>query len=155
LIEASIIQYSIRKGVSIMKTLRFLAIALVMSLATPAFAQVIRGEISSLSPETGYVIVKTEVMGLAGPEKKDVAFKIDEETILNLCWGETCDGGNAVKGLSRLKDFDHFTAENLSVIGKEVEMHYSMERPETIEMINIYAPVPSYYFNPVDFMSVF
>lgn len=137
-----------------MKGLRFLTIALTLFFAAPAMAQVVRGEITSLSPETGFITVKSEVMGLAGPEKRDIAFKIDEKTMLNLCWGESCDSGMAQRGLERMKDFSYFDAENLSVIGKEVEIHYT-DGADRIEMVNIYAPVPTYYFNPADFISVF
>lgn len=137
-----------------MKGIRFLIVALTLLFAAPAMAQVVRGEITDLSPEKGFITVKSEVMGLAGPEKRDIAFRIDERTLLNLCWGESCDSGLAQKGLERMKDFAYFDAENLSVIGKEVEIHYT-DGTDRIEMVNIYAPVPTYYFHPVDLISVF
>lgn len=137
-----------------MKGLKLLIVAITLFVAAPAMAQVIRGEISGLSPETGFIMVKSEVMGLAGPEKKEIAFKIDKKTTLNLCWGESCDSGMAVAGLERLKEFNYFEAENLSVVGKEVEIHYA-EGTDLVEMVNIYAPLPSYYFSPTDFVSTF
>lgn len=137
-----------------MKGIRFLIVAVTLLFANSAMAQVVRGEITDLSPETGFITVKSEVMGLAGPMKKDISFKIDERTLLNLCWGESCDSGLAQRGLERMKDFAYFDAENLSVIGKEVEIHYT-DGTDRIEMVNIYAPVPTYYFNPADFISVF
>lgn len=137
-----------------MKGLKFLTIALMFFLSTPAMAEIIRGEIAAISPETGFVTVKSEVMGLTGPEKRNIAYKIDEKTLLNLCWDGACNEGIAIWALDRLKDFEYFEAENISVIGKEVQLQYAKETAK-IEAINIFAPVPTYYFSPADFVSAF
>lgn len=117
--------------------------------------EMVRGEITGLSPETGVIMVSSVVMGLTGPEKKDISFRVDEKTLLKLCWNGICNEGAALKELGRLKDFSYFQAENISVIGRKIELQYAKEGTDRIESVNIYAPMPNYYFNPSDFVSPF
>jgi len=138
-----------------MKGLRSLTVALILLFATPAMAEVIKGKIAALDPENDLITVRSEVMGLAGPEEKELAFRLDDKTLLKVCWNGVCDEGKARVGLSRLMDFNYFEAEDLSVIGKEVELLYTGGEIDRIEIITIYTPMPAYHFNPVDFVSPF
>ncbi len=137
-----------------MKGLRLLTIALTLFITSPAMAEMIWGELTSFSTEKGYITVKTEVQGLTGPEKRNISYKIDENTLISLCLEGTCNEGMALTSLERLKEFDYFVAENISITGREVQLQYGKDTAR-LEAINIFAPAPTYYFTPVDFISTF
>lgn len=137
-----------------MKGLKLLTVALSIFLSTPAMAEMIWGELTSFSTEKGYVTVKTEVQGLTGPEKRNIVYKIDNNTLLSLCLDGVCNEGMAMPALERLKDFDYFEADNISITGREVQLQYGKDTAK-LEAINIFAPAPTYYFTPVDFISTF
>lgn len=125
------------------------------AIAWMAGAGEIRGQLVAIHPERGIIVVKSEVLGFAGPMEKDIAFLMDDRTTLRICWDGNCDAGKAIQGLERMKDFNYAEAENLSIVGKEVALYFDRENPEVLSLVEVNLPTPNYYFTPSDYVSPF
>lgn len=127
--------------------------AFMLGIAFAAHKGSVSGTVLSISDSGEEMMIRTEVLGIMGPETRDVKLSIDRKTKLTICWAGDCDTGPALKGLRILKDFEHFDAEGLSCVGKEVTVFYT-GRGEKVAHIKINYPA-GVNFQPYDFISPF
>lgn len=84
--------------------------------------EVFQGSLSSLDMETSQLMIKTQVPGLLGPQERDVPFRIDRDTTINICFQSInrCDshaiGTVGFEKLAQLNEFESLASVDKNVI---------------------------------------
>ncbi|MBI5642017.1 MAG: hypothetical protein HY954_00930 [Deltaproteobacteria bacterium] len=80
------------------------------------------GRLTSIDPSGQELLVRTEVPGLLGPQTRDVPFRIDQDTTMNVCFESVgiCDsrsnGKDGMRLLSSLEDLNSLASVDKDVI---------------------------------------
>lgn len=113
-----------------MKTIKkgLLSIAAVALLASSAFAieaGEIRGQLVSLDSQQNSVTVKTEVLGLSGPETKDVNFSVSRDVKWTVCLSGQCAEKAGIEGYRLVNEYASFEAYGITPKGSSVTLQKS------------------------------
>lgn len=97
--------------------------------------EVFLGSLSSIERESGQLMVKTQVPGLLGPQERDVPFKIDRDTTINICFQsiDRCDShAIGTAGFEKLAQLSEI--ESLASVEKDVIV---IGDPETGRVVHV------------------
>lgn len=125
--------------------LGFLGIAIAMLFAASAYASeagvVVRGKMVSFNPETNNIIVQVDVHGLAGPERKDIAFNLAEDAKWTICLSGGCVEQEGIGGFKFLEFYRPFEPYGISIMDSDVILHH-LRYPsgEEVAALVVYIP---------------
>lgn len=100
----------------------------VMGFTAATFAadvKEIKGQLASLDSQKNSVTVQTEVLGLSGPEKKDVSFNLLDNAKWTICLSGQCAEKTGVEGFRMVNEYATFEAYGINAKGCSVTLQQS------------------------------
>lgn len=104
------------------------ALVAVMGFAAATFAMEageIRGQLVSLDSRQNSITVKTEVLGLSGPEMKDVNFSVSSNVKWTVCLSGQCAEKTGLEGFRLVNEYASFEAYGITPKGSSVTLQKS------------------------------
>lgn len=105
----------------------FSLIAAVMFAASTFAAEAgeIRGQLVSLDSQQSSITVKAEVLGISGPEKKDLSFNLQSDAKWTVCLNGQCAEKTGIEGFRLVNEYATFEAYGISPKGCNVTLYQS------------------------------
>ena len=110
------------------KSISLIAIVATIFFAASTFANEaveIKGQFVSLNPQKGSIAVKVEVLGLSGPEKKDMNFTLAKDVKFTVCLSGQCAEKTGIAGFQLVDDYTPFEVYGITPKGRPVIMEQS------------------------------
>lgn len=106
-----------KKGISLL----LLAVGVLFTVTTYATdLREIRGQLVSLDSQKNSITLKAEVLGLSGPEKRDINLSLTSDTTWTICLNGQCTEKSGIEGFRLVNEYATFEAYGLSAKGCNV-----------------------------------
>lgn len=110
---------------TIKKAMAFLSLTALMLSGASAFAdeaREIKGQFISGNSVQSNVIVNTEVLGLAGPEKRATSFNLAKDVKWTICLSGQCSKKTGIEGYRMVNEYAAYEAYGLTPKDKNVTL---------------------------------